>query len=108
MWFFDRLLNMEGTAVNEAVLLDPETIEWLANQRDDGPTPPPIFGHTQQVNLMKMAIEVQTGKSMKRPVIPGLELRVKRKIIKTNKSVAAAQERNRKKKELLDGSNSCG
>lgn len=100
LWFFDRFMNIEGTATNEAVLLDPETIEWLANQRDEAPKPPPIFGHTQDINLMKMGIEASAGKSLfKRPVIPGLELRTQRKIIKTRNSVAAAQERNRKKKE---------
>jgi hypothetical protein len=100
LWFFDRFMNTEGTAVNEAVLLDPETIEWLAAQRDSGPTPPPIFGHTQQVNLFKTLIEATAGRSLfKRPVIPGLELRTQRKIAKTKSSVLAAQERNRKKKE---------
>lgn len=96
--FFDRLINIEGSATNEAVLEDPETIEWMAKQPDKGSHRPSIFGHTREVNLMMMAIEVHTGKQMKRPVIPGLELRTKRKILKTKDSVARAQERNRLKK----------
>lgn len=100
LWFFDRFMNIEGTAVNDAVLVDPETTEWLASQRDDGPAHPPIFGHTKEINLLEMVIEAQAGKTVfKRPKIPGLELRTKRKIAKTKSSVAAAQERNRKKKE---------
>lgn len=95
--FFDTLMNLEGSKTNEAVLHDPETIEWMAKQPEQRSYKPPIFGHTKEVNLMMMAIEVQTGKSMPRPVIPGLELRTKRKIIKTKVSVAQAQERNRLK-----------
>lgn len=99
LWFFDRLMNLEGTATNEAVLHDPETIEWMARQPEERSFKPPIFGHTKEINLLMMAIEVQTGKPMKRPVIPGLELRLKRKIIKTKASVAKAQELNRLKKQ---------
>lgn len=98
--FFDRLVNIQGSAVNEAVLEDPETIEWMAKQPEPRSHRPPIFGHTKEVNLMMMAIEVQTGKSMKRPVIPGTELRIQRNIIRTKDAVAAAQELNRKKKGL--------
>ena len=99
MGFFDRLINIQGTAVNEAVLEDPETIEWMASRthRDDGPIRPRIFGHTRQIDLLMAAIEVHTGKPMKRPLIKGLQLRVQRNVIKTKDAVAEAQERNRKK-----------
>ncbi|OQW34511.1 MAG: hypothetical protein A4E20_10855 [Nitrospira sp. SG-bin2] len=95
--FFDILMNIEGTKVNEQVLEDPETIEWMASQPERS-SRPPIFGHTKEVNLMMMQIEVQTGKQMKRPIIPGLELKLTRKIIRTKDAVARAQERNRLKK----------
>lgn len=92
-------MNIEGTAVNEAVLLDPETIEWMASrsERDDGPSRPRIFGHTKEINLMMMQIEVQTGKPFKRPLIPGLEMRTQRIVLRTKDAVARAQERNRLK-----------
>ncbi len=93
-------MNIEGTAVNEAVLEDPETIEWMAQRsdRDDGSYRPRIFGHTKEINLLMMQIEVATGKPMKRPLIKGLERRQQRIVKKTKSAVAAAQERNRKKK----------
>lgn len=91
-------MNIEGSATNEAVLLDPETVEWMAHQPPDrGAYRPRIFMHTREVSLMMMQIEVATGKPMKRPLIPGLELRTSRTIVKTKDAVAAAQERSRKK-----------
>jgi len=92
--FFDRLMNIEGSAVNEAVLLDPETVKWMASQDSDrGVYRPPIFGHTKEVNLMMTQIEVATGKPLKRPYIPGLELRTRRKVNKTKDAIASALER---------------
>ena len=81
---------------NEAVLLDPDTIEWMGSKSDadDGPKRVRIFGHTETISLLKALIEVQTGKAMPRPTIPGLELRVQRKVIKTNDVVRRAQQRN--------------
>lgn len=100
MGFFDRLMNIEGSAVNEAVLLDPETIEWMASQEADrGVYRPPIFGHTKQISLMMTQIEVATGKPMKRPLIPGFELRTKRKVNKTKDVVYAALERSKRQAE---------
>ena len=94
MGFFDRLMNIEGSAVNEAVLLDPETVQWMASQdAERGVFRPPIFGHTKAISLMMTQIEVATGKPMKRPLIPGMELRTKRKVNKTKDAVAAALER---------------
>lgn len=91
-------MNIEGSAVNEAVLIDPETVEWMSQQPSErGAHRPRIFGHTKEINLLMMQIEVATGKPMKRPAIPGLELRTNRVIAKTKDAVAAAQERNRKK-----------
>lgn len=92
-------MNIEGTAVNEAVLEDPETIEWMAARswRDNAPSRPRIFGHTKEINLMMMQIEVQTGKPFKRPLIKGLELQTQRMVIRTKDAVARAQERNRMK-----------
>lgn len=98
MWFFDRLMNTQGSAVNEAVLEDPETIEWMAAQSEPKSSRPPIFGHTKEIDLMMMGIEVHAGKRMPRPSIPGLELRTQRVIIRTKDRVAEAQERNRRKK----------
>lgn len=93
-------MNIEGSATNEAVLLDPETVEFMSQQpADRGQYRPRIFGHTREVNLMMMQIEVQTGKAMKRPYIPGLELRTQKVISKTKNAIAAAQERARKKLE---------
>lgn len=90
-------MNIEGTAVNEAVLLDPETIEWMASQdADRGPYRPPIFGHTKEINLLMMQIEVATGKPMKRPSIPGIELRTRRKVNKTKDAIALALERSQR------------
>lgn len=87
-------MNIEGTAVNEAVLLDPDTIEWMAAQEEERGNPRPrIFGHTKEISLMMTQIEVATGKPLKRPLIPGLHLRTKRKISKTKDAVSSALER---------------
>ncbi|APQ42134.1 tail assembly chaperone [Mycobacterium phage Aziz] len=103
MQFFDTLMNISGTMTNEAVLLDPQTIEWMGSRKDtdDGPHKVRIFGHTELVSLVKNLIELQTGKQMPRPVIPGLALRLQRKIIKTHNAVADAQERARKNAERI-------
>lgn len=91
-------MNIEGSATNEAVLLDPETIEWMSQQpADRGLFRPPIFGHTKAISLMMTQIEVATGKPLKRPLIPGLELRTQKAIVKTKDAIAAAQERARQK-----------
>lgn len=93
-------MNMKGTAVYAAVLEDPETIEWMASMSDSQKSRPPIFGHTEERELMMTAIEIQVGKKIfPRPVIKGLELRLQRKVIKTKDAVALAQERNRKKRK---------
>lgn len=87
--------------MNEAVLLDPETIEWMANQPGDrGVYRPRIFGHTKEVSLLMTQIEVATGRPLKRPTIPGLELRTERKVIKTKDVIAAALERSRANSEV--------
>lgn len=106
MYFFNRLINIEGTAVNEAVLLHPDTIEYMAGLPEErGPSRPRIFGHTRELNLMMMQIEVATGKPMKRPLIPGFELRTQRTIAKTKSAVEMAQERSRRRKaKSLKGS----
>lgn len=94
--FFDRLINIEGSALNEAVLLDPETVEYMAGLEDErGQSRPRIFGHTREINFAMMQIEVHTGKPFKRPLIPGLELRKNRQIQRTKNAVAAALERSR-------------
>lgn len=92
-------MNIEGSATNEAVLLDQETVEWMSQMpAERGQYRPRIFGHTKEVNLLMMQIEVATGKPMKRPYIPGLELRTQKVIVRTKDAIAAAQERARKKK----------
>jgi hypothetical protein len=92
--FFDRLMNIEGTALNEAVLLHPETVEWMSSQEADrGVVRPRIFGHTREVSLLMTQIEVATGKPMKRPLIPGFELRTKLKVSRTKSAIEAALAR---------------
>jgi hypothetical protein len=84
-------MNIEGSATNEAVMLDPQTIEWMSKQpADRGVHRPRIFGHTREVSLLMMQIEVATGKPMKRPEIPGLKLRTDLKVSKTKDAIAAA------------------
>jgi hypothetical protein len=93
-------MNIEGSAISEAVLLDPETIKWMASQDDArGDSRPRLFGHTREINLQMMQIEVATGKPMKRPLIPGLEMRKNRKIKRTKDAVAAALERSRNRQQ---------
>lgn len=102
-------MNIAGTLTNEAVLEDPETIQYMASRKasDDGPTKVRIFGHTEIVSLLKTLIEVKVGKELPRPKIPGLELRLKRAIAKTNSLVLAAQARskarNAKKRKRAEG-----
>ncbi|WP_081347045.1 hypothetical protein [Mycobacteroides chelonae] len=92
-------MNIQGTLTNEAVLNDPETIEWMGSRKDsdDGPTRVRIFGHTEDIAWLKRLVEVQIGKSLPSPVIPGLELRLQRKLIKTQNAVERAQQRNRER-----------
>ncbi|WP_099021269.1 hypothetical protein [Mycolicibacterium palauense] len=99
--FFGVLMNMPGTMTNEAVLCDPETIEWMGSRTrdDDGPSRPRIFGHTEEISLLKTLIEVKVGKSLPRPVIPGLELRKQRSRKRTLSAVERAQARNVAKAE---------
>lgn len=98
--FFDRLINIEGSALNEAILLDPETVEWMANQpADRGVYRPRIFGHTREVSLMMTQIEVAAGKALPRPIIPGLKLRTERKVTKTKSAVLDALDRARQSVE---------
>ena len=98
--FFDTLVNWQGSKTNEAVLEDPEVIEHMASMKDDGRRTTPIFGQTEIVSLLKTLIDVTAGKEvMPRHKIPGLELRLDRKIAKTHSSIEKAQERARKRTE---------
>lgn len=99
--FFNTLMNIAGTMTNEAVLEDPETIEYMGSRQaaDDGPSKVRIFGHTETVSLLKTLIEVKVGKELPRPKIPGLELRLSRRIAKTNRAVSAAQDRSKARAE---------
>ncbi|SKY04006.1 Uncharacterised protein [Mycobacteroides abscessus subsp. massiliense] len=92
-------MNIQGTLTNEAVLNDPETIEWMGSRKDsdDGPNKVRIFGHTEDIAWLKRLVEVQIGKSLPGPVIQGLELRLQRKLIKTKNAVERAQQRNRER-----------
>lgn len=98
--FFDTLMNITGSMTNEAVLEDPQTIEWMGSRKesDDGPGKVRIYGHTETISLLKTLVEVKVGKSLPRPVIPGLELRLNKKIAKTHSSVEAAQKRNARRR----------
>lgn len=101
--FFNTLMNIQGSKTNEAVLQDPETIEWMASQKGDSDSGVPIFGNTEIVSLLKTLIEVQAGKELyPRPKIPGLELRKRRKIAKTKSSIEKAQERARLRREQME------
>lgn len=93
--FFETLMNLEGSLTNEAVHLDPETIELLGSRRDtdDDPRRVRLFGFTKEISLLQTQVEVAIGKSLPRPKIPGLELRVQRNIARTNNAVSRAQER---------------
>ena len=86
---------------NEAVLDDPQTIEWMGSRKasDDGPRIVRIFGHTESISLLKTLIEVETGVAQPRPVIKGLKLREERAIARTNSAVDRALERSRAKLE---------
>lgn len=97
-------MNIEGSLTNEAVLTDPETIEWMGSRskHDDGPYKERIFLHTKTVSLLKTAVEVKIGKSLPRPVIPGLELRVQRNVLKTRDAVAKGQKRNASKADKAE------
>ncbi|MBB5167203.1 hypothetical protein HNP02_007192 [Mycobacterium sp. AZCC_0083] len=97
-------MNIPGSLTNEAVLTDPETIEWMGSRKDsdDGPRRPRIFGHTETISLLKTLIELQIGKQLPRPIIPGLELRTQRKIIKTVSAVEAAQKRSQRNRERAE------
>lgn len=99
--FFDVLMNIQGSKTNEAVLEDPITIEWMASRKDrDDVHRTPIFGHTETIALLKTLVDIGAQKEItSRPKIPGLELRLKRKIAKTNSSIEKAQERDRKRRE---------
>lgn len=83
----------------EAVLNDPEVVEALANRsrHDDGKYVPSLYGETDLISWLKTLVEVQTGKPLPRPKIPGLELRKQKIIVKTKNVVALAQERNQRK-----------
>jgi hypothetical protein len=98
--FFEILINLQGSKTNEAVLNDPEVIEWMASMKDDGRRTIPIFGQTEIVSLLKTLIDVSAGKEiMPRHKIPGHELRLDRKIAKTHSSIEKAQERAKKRTE---------
>lgn len=98
--FFDALINIQGTKLNEAVLNDPEVIEWMASIKDDRRRTVPIYGQTEIVSLLKTLIDVTAGDDiMPRHKIPGHELRLNRHVAKTTSSVAKAQERDRKRVE---------
>lgn len=98
--FFDQLINEEGSLTYESVHNDPETIELLGSRKDsdDGPRRVRLYGFTKEISLMQSQIEVAIGKSLPRPTIPGLELRLTRHIEKTKSKVEQAQERSRARK----------
>jgi hypothetical protein len=98
--FFEILINTQGTKLNEAVLNDPEVIEWMASIKDDRRRTVPIYGQTEIVSLLKTLIDVTAGDDiMPRHKIPGHELRLNRHVAKTNSSIEKAQERSRKYEE---------
>jgi hypothetical protein len=96
---FERVLFLMGWAVLVGVVVVGVSFVWLASKpQERGSHRPPIFGHTEERDLMMTAIEAQVGKQIfKRPLIKGLQVRTQRQVIKTKDAVALAQERNRLK-----------
>jgi hypothetical protein len=76
--FFDRLLNVEGSAVLEAYLHDPEVIDEMAKSGGSRhkPKPPSLFGWTATLaalrDIQDQLIASRGGsKFVPRPEIPG-------------------------------------
>jgi len=83
--FYDQLAQLEGSAVFEAQLLDPEVIEEMASMKNPPKASPPrLFGFTKEYSALRDLLDQQIAsrggkKFAPRPKIPGLELRWKRK-----------------------------
>jgi hypothetical protein len=92
--FYDTLASLEGSAVFEAQLLDPDVIEEMASMKNPPKASPPrLFGWTKEYaalrDLLDQTIAGQGGKKFTpRPRVPGLELRWKRKDEKLHDTVA--------------------
>lgn len=80
---------MPGTAVQESILNDPEVIEAMASRRSErGSGHPRLFGFTPVISALTTLIELQAKTRMKRPLIPGLELREQKKISRLKSKLA--------------------
>lgn len=83
--FFDRLLQLEGSAVLEAYLNDPEVIEEMASEKKPPARGKPrLWGFTREYaalrDLCDQLIAQRGGtKFVPRPEIPGLRARWDRK-----------------------------
>lgn len=91
--FTDRLLQLEGSAVLEAYLNDPEVIEEMANVKDrPKPSKPRLWGFTSMYSairdLQDQMIASRGGtKFVPRPEIPGWRERWRRKDAKLQNTV---------------------
>lgn len=92
--FYDRLAQLEGSAVFEAQLLDPDVIEEMASMKDlPKASPPRLWGWTREYSalrdLLDQNIASRGGKKFApRPKVPGFELRWQRKDKKLHNTVA--------------------
>lgn len=93
--FFDRLLQLEGSAVLEAYLNDPDVIEEMASAKDlpRGRKKPRIWRHTNYYGALRdicdQLIISRGGKQLlPRPEIPGMKERWARKDTKLRDTVA--------------------
>ncbi len=84
LFFYDYLAQLEGSAVFEAQLLDPDVIEEMARSKERyRASSPRLFGWTKeysaQRDILDQLIASRGGqKFVPRPKIPGFELRVKK------------------------------
>lgn len=87
---FKRFTDIDGSAIQESVLLDPDVIEEMSQQKVVQGGRPRIWKHTYEIGLYEMMIEAKVGKPIfKRPLIPGHELRDARNIQKLNDTLAS-------------------
>lgn len=92
--FFDRLLQVEGSAVVHAYLNDKDVIDQMAKQDPPKPGKPSLFGWTTELSALKdiqdQMIASRGGSHfVPRPDIPGLKERWRRKDTALTKTIAS-------------------
>lgn len=91
--FFDRLLQVEGTAVADAYLHDPDVINEMAKKDPPKGGTPSLFGWTPVISALKdihdQLIASKGGtKFVPRPAIPAYRERQRRKDTKLTSTVS--------------------